>query len=102
MNTLGRYSDWDVKTMTAISMAESGCNPAKNNLTATETHKRADGSVVCVGSYGALQIGCVHLVNNPSLLNDLATNVDMAHKVWLGQGYTAWSVYSSGKYLKFL
>lgn len=99
---LSKYSDWDIKTMTAISMAESGCNPARNNLTASETHRGYDGNVVCVGSYGALQIGCVHYLKNPAGLNDLATNVAVAHSVYLKQGYKAWSVYSSGKYLKYL
>jgi len=60
------------------------------------------GNVVCVGSYGALQIGCVHYLANPPALNDLTLNVDTAHGVWLRQGYGAWSVYTSGKYLDYL
>lgn len=88
--------------MSAISMAESGCNPAKNNLTSSETHKNIRGEVICVGSYGALQVGCVHLPSDPSRLNNLATNIDVAHSVWLKQGYGAWTVYKTGAYLKYL
>ena len=101
-DSIERYTDWNVNIMTAISMAESGCNASKNNLTKTETHIGYDGSVVCVGSYGALQVGCVHKLNDVSSLDNLNVNVDVAHSVWLGQGYNAWTTYSSEKYLRYL
>ena len=99
---LAKYSGWDVNVMAAISGAESGCDPAKNNLSATETHKDINGNVICVGSYGALQIGCVHHRKAPGELNSLVLNIKVAHGVWLEQGYGAWSVYTSGKYLQYL
>lgn len=101
-NSIGRYTDWDINTMTAISMAESGCNASKNNLTSTETHIGYDGNVVCVGSYGALQVGCVHKLGDVASLNNLDVNVDVAHSVWLKQGYNSWTTYSNGKYLRYL
>ena len=87
--------------MFAIAQAENrSCDPTRHNLTATETHRRVDGSVVCVGSYGALQVGCVHYHGED--INDLATNVRIAHDVWLRQGYRAWSTYKNGKYREFV
>ena len=94
---IAKYSNWDVELMTAIAKAESkkhSCDPAGHNLTMTENHG------VCVGSYGALQVGCVHY--NGEDVNDLKTNVAIAHKVWLEQGYTAWTQYNNGIYRRFL
>lgn len=92
--------------MVAISMAESGCNPSRNNLTASETHRRADGSVICVGSYGALQVGCLHYTAQESM-SDLATNIGVAHRLWKnrqkwGNGYEAWTMYTNGEYRRYL
>ena len=87
--------------MTAISMAESRCDPSRNNLTVSETHKDMYGNVVCIGSYGALQVGCVHKLDDPNSLNNLDVNVDVAHNVWLKQSYKAWTVYTNGDYLKY-
>lgn len=87
--------------MTAIAQAESGC-VSKSNLTAGETHKAYDGSVVCVGSYGVLQVGCVHYQQNPVALNDVALNIQIAHAVWQEQGYGAWTMYTNGEYGKYL
>ncbi len=93
--------------MSAIAQAENGaCNPLRHNLTASETHKRADGSVICVGSYGVLQVGCLHYAAGDNV-DDLATNVRLAHQAWesrekWGVGYEAWSVYLNGSYRQFL
>lgn len=93
-----KYSGWDVNLITAIATSESRyhkCIPTEHNMTMSENHG------VCVGSYGALQVGCVHYREgeNP---NDLATNVAVAHRVWLAQGYTAWTEYKNGRYQRFL
>ena len=94
--------DWDHATMLAIAKAESGCNPSNHNLTTSETHRRADGSIICVGSYGALQVGCLHY--NGEDKNDVAANVRIAYRVytnrkaWDVSGYKAWSVFNNGKY----
>jgi len=84
--------------MTAISQAESGCDPSKTGDTTLEylLNGRTYGY-----SLGALQVrmlpgreGCD--------THDLATNIKCAYQIWLGQGYGAWSTYNDGKYLKFL
>jgi hypothetical protein len=99
---IAKYTGWDVNIMQAIAQAENrSCNPKVHNLTASETHRRADGSTICIGSYGALQVGCLHYQagDNP---DDLATNVRIAHKVWRHSGYTAWTQYKNGIYREFL
>lgn len=81
--------------MYAIAQAENTtCNPQRHNLTKEEDHG------VCIGSYGALQVGCVHY--NGEDVNDLTTNVRIAHNVWQKQGYKAWTMYNNGTYKKFL
>lgn len=94
--------------MFAIARAENGtCEPKRHNLTASETHRDAKGNVICVGSYGALQVGCLHYGKNDDV-NDLATNIRVAYRVyterkkWAGDGYTAWTMYLNTKYRKNL
>lgn len=98
---VSKYSGWDVNIIVAISMAESGCNPANDNLTTSETHS------TCVGSYGALQVGCIHYRDGEDRA-DFATNIRVAHRAYLervamtGNGYTAWTMYTNGKYREHL
>lgn len=99
---VAKYPDWDARTVQAIAQAENrACNPLVHNETASETHRRKDGSVICVGSYGVLQVGCLHYQAGEDK-NDLATNIKIAHRVWQGSGYTAWTMYKNGEYRKFL
>ena len=92
--------------MSAIAQAENmSCDPTRHNLTSSETHRRADGSVICVGSYGVLQVGCLHYGAGDNK-DDLATNVRLAHKAWTsrenwGVGYEAWTQYKNGEYMQF-
>lgn len=80
---LGQY-DWNVSTMLRIMNAETGCDP--NN------HNYGDNHGSCLGSYGLLQIGCVHGIA-PSVLADPAANINAAYNIWKSQGYGAWSTY---------
>lgn len=80
---LSKY-DWDVGTMQRIMRAESGCNPTN--------HNHADNHRVCLGSYGLLQIGCVHGYSIAHLSNP-ANNIAAAYKIYQSQGYTAWTTY---------
>ena len=97
-----KYSDWDINIMVAISHAESGCVADNDNTSSAETHRDYYGNAICVGSYGAMQIGCVHYQQDPQALDNLELNISVAHSVWLKQGYSAWTMYNNGKYLKFL
>lgn len=102
-----RKYDWDVRVIFAIARAENGtCDPARHNETSTETHKDRNGNVICVGSYGALQVGCLHYMPDEDR-SDLATNVKVAYRLWSnrqkwGNGYEAWTMYTNGRYLKNL
>jgi hypothetical protein len=101
---IAKFSDWDIDIVSAIAQAENrSCNPKRHNLTASETHRRADGSVICVGSYGALQVGCLHYRKGENR-NDLATNVKVAHRVWTQAkgSYTPWTMYRNQTYLNYM
>jgi len=93
--------------MSAIAQAENGsCNPHRHNLTTSETHRRADGSVICIGSYGVLQVGCLHYTAGDDV-DSLETNVRLAHNAWTsrekwGNGYEAWTTYLNGAFKQFL
>lgn len=98
-----KYSDWDARIIGAIAEAENrSCDPARHNLTASETHRDRNGNVICVGSYGALQVGCLHYSATDDR-DDLATNIRIAHRLWQerqkwGNGYEAWTMFTNGKY----
>lgn len=92
--------DWDVDIMMAIAHAESGCNPTNHNLTSSETHRDQNGNVICVGSYGALQVGCLHY--NGEDRNDIAANIRIAYQVYKRQGLSAWTQFTNGEYRRHL
>ena len=101
---IAKYSDWDANTVQAIAQAENReCSSQNHNLSASETHRRADGSVICVGSYGVLQVGCLHFHKGEDTDN-LETQVKVAHRVWKEAkgSYTPWTMYKNGKYQEFL
>ena len=90
--------DWDVRTMLAIMRAESGCDPnvtGDTSLTFTQ-NGRTYGYSVSLFQVRILP-GREHCDSH-----DPATNIACAYHVWKSQGYKAWSVYTSGKYLKYL
>ena len=63
--------------MMAIARAENrGCNPLNHNLTNTENHR------VCIGSYGVLQVGCVHF--RPDENRNDTTTVGKVKDIQLG------------------
>lgn len=93
---VAKYSDWDVAIISAIAEAENrSCDPTRHNLSTSENHK------VCIGSYGVLQVGCLHYRDDEDR-NDLKTNIAVAHRVYLEQSYGAWTQYNNGEYRKFL
>jgi hypothetical protein len=86
---LEKYN-WDVHIALAVMQAESGCNPTSLSQTSDR---------------GLMQINAVHadMVNgNLNALFDPATNIQVAHRVYLSQGWKGWSAYNNGSYLKFL
>jgi len=82
--------------MMAIARAENrNCDPLKHNLANTENHG------VCVGSYGVLQVACVHFRPGEDR-NDTATVVKVAYRVWQSGGYKPWSTFTNGSYREYL
>ena len=93
-----QYSDWDTNIMLAISKSEASCN----------TNAVGDGHLTFnKGAYGmscgVLQVRILPDRNTTcDELKDPFKGVEWAHKIWLQQGYKAWSDYKNGKYLKYL
>jgi soluble lytic murein transglycosylase-like protein len=75
------YSDWNVQIMMAIMQAESGCDPMAYNPS---------------GCFGLFQ------VNGYGAIFDPQTNIADAHAKWVSRGYTPWTTYTSGAYLRFM
>lgn len=74
--------------------AESGCNP--QSINGQDNHK------TCVGSYGLMQVACLHYEDGQDKL-DPATNINVAYGVYQrSNGYNPWSVYTNGSYRKWL
>ena len=78
--------------MLAIARAESNLNPRAYN---------PEGHRGCNGSYGVMQIACLH-VDNPEMLFDEDYNLEVARKIYDRDGLTPWGVYTSGKYLAYM
>lgn len=83
--------DWDVNLMMAIMKAESGC---RTNAVGDDYPIRGVHAVSC----GLFQVRSIGTRPSCSALKDPATNIAWAYRIYQGQGLTAWSVYSNGKY----
>lgn len=95
---VAKYPDWDVRVMTAISQAESGCRydaAGDGHLTYSANGRTYGYSV------GAFQVRILQGREGCDV-HDLAINVRCAYNIWKGQSYGAWSVFNSGKYKEFL
>lgn len=89
--------DWNIQIASAIMQAESGCNPIRDN-----SGLNGDGT----NDVGLFQINSIHVASGlitESGRNDPAANVATAYKLYAGRGnFTAWSVYTNGKYAQYL
>lgn len=87
--------DWDVSVMMAIMQAESGCTPH-----AVGDDYPIEG--VHAPSCGLFQIRTLTGRPNCEALKDPRTNVEWAYKIYKGHGLRAWSVFTNGKYQRYL
>lgn len=78
----------------AVAKGEGFPNPKAYN---PEWHYR-NGEKVCQGSYGIMQIGCVHFMENPEALFDPEFNLAMAKKIQEREGWQPWGAYTNGSY----
>ena len=86
-NLISQYS-WNVTTAVAICKAESGGDT--NAL--SETCDR-----------GLFQINCVHadMVTSLDDLYNPTTNISVAWRIYSANGWSAWSTFNSGAYLRY-
>lgn len=84
----------------AVAKSESGkqLNPQAYN---PEWHYDANGNKVCQGSYGIMQIACVH-VEDPERLYDPGYNLQVARRIYEADGWYPWGGYTSGGYKRHL
>lgn len=85
-------------TFTAIARGESGLYIHAYN---PEWHYDAHGNKVCQGSYGLMQIACVHVLD-PLKLYDPEYNLQIARQVYEKQGITAWGAFTDKRYLAYM
>ena len=88
-STFDNY-DWNVRTAIAICKAESGGNVYAHSST---------------GDRGLMQINYVHAAKvdyNLQRLYNPYTNISVAYKVYLSQGWRGWSTYKNKSYLAFM
>lgn len=87
--------DWDAGVMLAIMKAESSCNPGAvgDDYPIAGVH---------APSCGLLQVRTLPGRPDCISLKDPATNIRTAYLIFKSQGYRAWSVYSNGRYAKYL
>lgn len=81
---------WDSRIALAVMQAESGCNPNATSPTADR---------------GLMQVNAVHIAKvdgDLTRLYDPVTNIRVAYSVYLSQGWQAWTVWNTGRYLAFL
>lgn len=90
--------DWNVDVMLAIAKAESGCRAdATGDKSLTyQLHGRTYGYSKSIFQVRILP-GREHCDSN-----DVQVNVRCAYAIYQGQGYGAWSVYNTGKYMQYL
>lgn len=104
---MAKYGGWDVNTMTAIAEAESTTNingvvtPCDANATGDKTLTYQLNGRTYGYSVSVLQVrilpGREHCDTH-----DMVANVKCAYDIWRGQGYEAWSMYTNGKYKRYL
>lgn len=92
--------------MIAIAKAESGFQAQNKGYNCiydgvSKSCKREDQSQAWSVDCGLLQVNVRGTVC-PEYLVDIDGNIKKAHEIYLAQGLTAWSVYTSGKYKKYL
>lgn len=88
--------NWDTRVMMAVMEAESSCVSSR-----VGDNYPING--VLAPSCGLLQVRTVaEWRGTCEQLQDPEFNVDIAYRVYQGQGMSAWSMYTNGRYLHYL
>lgn len=85
-------------TAVAVARGESELDIYAYN---PEWHYNAQGEKVCQGSYGLMQIACVHVLD-PLKLYDPEYNLQIARQVYDNRGWLPWGAYTDGRYKQYL
>lgn len=89
-------------TAVAIAKGESG-HLLKADAYNPEWHYDARGNKVCQGSYGVMQVACVHNLADPEALFDVEFNIKVARRIYEARGnFNDWGAYRNGSWKKFL
>lgn len=89
-NLVNNY-DWDVRIAYAVCMGES-----MGNIHAANWSDRHAG---CVGSFGLMQIACIH---GATLDMTPEQNMAMAYNIYKSSGWNPWSAYTNQSYLRYM
>jgi hypothetical protein len=95
----------DPITAVAVAMAESELYAGAYN---PEPHKDRNGNIICTGSVGVMQIGCVHKREDKYALHDIELNLQKARVIYdeakkrTGNGWQPWGAYTDKRYLAYL
>lgn len=87
---------------TAVAVAKAESVGLKADAYNPEWHYDRNGNKLCQGSYGLMQIACVHNIENPDALFDVDFNIKKAKEVFERGGWKQWGAYTDGSYLKHL
>lgn len=91
----GKY-DWNSRTMLAVMEAETHCHSDRVG----DNYPIAG---VLAPSCGLLQVRTIAAWRGTcDQLKDPAFNIDIAYRIWQGQGYSAWTMYNNGTYLQYV
>lgn len=82
--------DWNADIVLELARKESGCDPENHNY--KDVHRRRDGTVICYGSYGFLNVGCIHYSKGENR-DSLELNIEKAYEIYLERGhrFSAWT-----------
>ena len=88
---LQKYN-WDVSTALRIIGAESGCSSVGHNP--TDQHRDRYGNIICLGSWGLFNIGCVHGYSM-KFLESPTNNIKVAYNIYIaaGSSWGDWTTY---------
>jgi len=92
-------------TAVAVAWAESELYSDAHN---PEAHKNRKDEVLCYGSFGIMQIGCVHYMKDPEELKDIKFNLEKARAIYddskarTGNGWLPWGAYTDGRWKEYL
>jgi len=95
-----REKNWDYDVAIRMAKSENFWNLTKS-FDCGRTHTNKNGSV----DYGLFQINDIHAKRvakhgwTMEDMKDCIKNIEIAHEIWVEQGWMPWSAYTNGSYL---